>query len=82
MGAALREQGHEVRLIPAQSVKPCRKSTKNHFIDGEAIAEAVTKQNMLWLPKTLSVSTCPCDQVKGRFIGAEWGTFPESLPPE
>jgi transposase len=46
MGAALREQGHEVRLIPAQFVKPYRKSNKNDFIDAEAIAEAVTKQNM------------------------------------
>jgi len=46
MGAALREQGHHVRLIPAQFVKPYRKSNKNDFIDAEAIAEAVTKQNM------------------------------------
>jgi transposase len=42
----LREQGHEVRLIPAQFVKPYRKSNKNDFIDAEAIAEAVTKHNM------------------------------------
>jgi transposase len=35
-----------VRLIPAQFVKPYRKSNKNDFIDAEAIAEAVTKQNM------------------------------------
>jgi transposase len=46
LGAALREQGHQVRLIPAQFVKPYRKSNKNDFIDAEAIAEAVTKQNM------------------------------------
>jgi transposase len=46
MGGRLREQGHEVRLIPAQFVKPYRKSNKNDFIDGEAIAEAVSKQNM------------------------------------
>jgi transposase len=46
MGAALREQGHQVRLIPAQFVKPYRKSNQNDFIDAEAIAEAVTKQNM------------------------------------
>src|ERR1700739_3135016 len=45
-GTALREQGHQVRLIPAQFVKPYRKSDKNDFIDAEAIAEAVTKQNM------------------------------------
>jgi transposase len=46
MGTALREQGHEVRLIPAQFVKPYRKSNKNDFLDAEAIAEAVTKENM------------------------------------
>src|SRR5208337_2851597 len=46
VGTVLREQGHQVRLIPAQFVKPYRKSNKNDFIDAEAIAEAVTKQNM------------------------------------
>ena len=46
MGAALRGQGHEVRLMPAQFIKPYRKSNKNDFIDAEAIAEAVTKHNM------------------------------------
>ena len=46
LGAALQGQGHQVRLIPAQFVKPYRKSNKNDFIDAEAIAEAVTKQNM------------------------------------
>ena len=35
-----------MRLIPAQFVKPYRKTNKNDFIDAEAIAEAVTKQNM------------------------------------
>ena len=38
MGTALREQGHKVRLIPAQFIKPYRKSNKNDFIDAEAIA--------------------------------------------
>ena len=46
MGAALREQGHELRLIPAQFVRPYRKSNKNDFIAGEAIAEAIAKQYM------------------------------------
>jgi transposase len=46
LGTVLREQGHQVRLIPAQFVKPYRKSNKNDFIDAEAIAEAVAKQNM------------------------------------
>lgn len=46
IGAALREQGHQVRLIPAQFVKPYRKSNKNDFLDAEAIADAATKENM------------------------------------
>lgn len=50
LGVALREQGHEVRLIPAQFVKPFRKSNKNDFLDAEAIAEAVSRQNMRFVP--------------------------------
>jgi transposase len=50
LGAALRDQGHEVRLIPAQFVKPFVKSNKNDFLDAEAIAEAVTRQNMRFVP--------------------------------
>ena len=46
LGGKLREQGHHVRLIPAQFVKPYRKSNKNECRDAEAIADAVTKQNM------------------------------------
>ncbi len=34
--------GHQVRIIPAQFVKPYVKSNKNDIIDAEAIAEAVT----------------------------------------
>ena len=40
LGRALRKQGHEVLLIPAQFVKPFVKSNKNDFVDAEAIAEA------------------------------------------
>jgi len=47
---ALRDQGHEVRVIPTQFVKPFVKSNKNDFIDAEAIAEAVTRQNMRFVP--------------------------------
>ena len=46
MGAALQAQGHEVRLIPAQFIQPYRKSNKNDFLDAEAIAEAVSQENM------------------------------------
>ena len=50
MGATLRHQGHDVRLIPAQFVKPFVKSNKNDFLDAEAIAEAVSRQNMRFVP--------------------------------
>jgi transposase len=50
IGAALRDQGHEVRLIPAQFVKPFLKSNKNDFLDAEAIAEAVARKNMRFVP--------------------------------
>ncbi len=50
IGAALRQQGHDVRLIPAQFVKPFLKSNKNDFLDAEAIAEAVGRGNMRFVP--------------------------------
>ena len=50
LGRALRKQGHEVRLIAAQFVKPFVKSNKNDFIDAEAIAEAVERKNMRFVP--------------------------------
>lgn len=50
LGRALREQGHEVRLIPAQYVKPYVKTNKNDFIDAEAIAEAVGRPSMRFVP--------------------------------
>src|SRR5246127_267060 len=50
MAAAIRSQGHQVRLIPAQFVKPFLKSNKNDFLDAEAIAEAVARKNMRFVP--------------------------------
>jgi transposase len=42
--------GHDVKLIPAQSVIPFRKSHKNDFRDAEAIAEAVLRPTMRFVP--------------------------------
>jgi transposase len=47
-----RKQGHDVRLIPAQFVKPFVKSNKNDFIDAESIAEAVERKNIRSVPIT------------------------------
>jgi transposase len=41
LGRALRKQGHDVRLIAAQFVKPFVKTNKNDFVDAKAIAEVV-----------------------------------------
>lgn len=42
--------GHTVRLISPQFVKPYVKSNKNDAADAEAIAEAVTRPNMRFVP--------------------------------
>jgi transposase len=46
----LREQGHEVKLMAPQYVKPYVKTNKNDLRDAEAIAEAVTRPNMRFVP--------------------------------
>jgi len=50
LGKALREQGHEARLMPAQYIKPFVKTNKSDFIDAEAIAEAVNRPSMRFVP--------------------------------
>jgi len=42
--------GHVVKIIPAQFVKPYVKSNKNDTIDAAAIAEAVTRPTMRFVP--------------------------------
>jgi transposase len=46
VGRSLSAFGHDVRLIPAQFVKPYVKSQKNDYRDAEAIAEAVQRPTM------------------------------------
>ncbi len=50
LGRALREQGHQVRLMPAQYVKPYVQTNKSDFLDAEAIAEAVQRPRMRFVP--------------------------------
>ena len=51
LARALRAQGHDVKLIPAQFVVSLFvKSNKNDFLDAEAIAEAVDRHNMRFVP--------------------------------
>jgi len=46
IGRHLQALGHDVRLIPAQYVKPFLKGHKNDYRDAEAIAEAVQRPTM------------------------------------
>jgi transposase len=46
----LQTLGHTVRIIPAQFVRPYLKSNKNDTLDAEAIAEAVTRPTMRFVP--------------------------------
>jgi transposase len=50
VGRRLLEFGHNVRLIPAQFVKPYVKSQKNDDGDAEAMAEAVQRPTMRFVP--------------------------------
>lgn len=50
LGRQLQEQGHDIRLIPAQFVKPFVKSQKNDYADAQAIAEAVQRPTMRFVP--------------------------------
>lgn len=69
VGATLRDQGHDVRLIPAQFVKPFRKSNKNDFLDAEAIAEAVGRKNLRFVPiKTDDQLDLQCHRVRDRLV--------------
>ncbi len=46
----LQALGHDARLMPAQYVKPYIRGQKNDFRDAEAIAEAVQRPRMRFVP--------------------------------
>jgi transposase len=50
LARALCQQGHDTRLIPAQYVRPYVKTNKTDYIDAEAIAEAVQRPTMRFVP--------------------------------
>ena len=49
-GRVFAQAGHEVRLAPAQFVKPYVKTNKNDFNDAQAIAEAASRATMRFVP--------------------------------
>ena len=49
-GRVFAQAGHEIRIVPAQFVKPYVKTNKNDFNDAEAIAEAASRATMRFVP--------------------------------
>src|SRR4029434_352534 len=68
----LREQGHEVKLMAPQYVKPYVKTNKNDMRDAEAIAEAVTRPSMHFVPiKSVAQQDIQAlHRVRERLVGA------------
>jgi transposase len=50
LGRNLTAQGHDVRLMPPEYVRPYVKNNKNDYRDGEAAAEAAGRPTMRFVP--------------------------------
>jgi transposase len=77
IGRRLTELGHEVRLIPAQYVKPFLKGHKNDYRDAEAIAEAVQRPTMRFVtiktPEQMDLLAL--HRVRSRLVGQRTGVI-------
>jgi transposase len=71
IGRQLEALGHDVRLIPAQYVKPFLKSHKNDYRDAEAIAEAVQRPTMRFVRIKTSeqMDMLALHRVRSRLVG-------------
>src|SRR5260370_6441930 len=77
IGRQLAALGHDVRLIPAQYVKPFLKGHKNDYRDAEAIAEAVQRPTMRFVaiktPEQMDL-LAP-HRVRSRLVGQRTGVI-------
>ena len=71
IGRQLEALGHDVRLIPAQYVKPFLKSHKNDYRDAEAIAEAVQRPTMRFvcIKTSEQMDMLALHRVRSRLVG-------------
>jgi hypothetical protein len=65
LGRELTAQGHEVRLIPAQFVKPFVKSQKNDYVDAESHRGGSSKTNDAFRPHQDGRPTRPASSSSG-----------------
>ena len=71
VGRQLAALGHDVRLLPAQYIKPFLKGHKNDYRDAEAIAEAVQRPTMRPVPlkSAEQLDLQSLHRVRSRLIG-------------
>jgi transposase len=71
LARTLRAQGHDVRLMPGQYVKPFVKTHKNDLTDAEAIAEAVQRPQMRFVPikTTTQLDVQALHRARDRLVG-------------
>ena len=71
LARALVSQGHNVKLMPAEYVRPFVKSNKNDYVDAEAIAEAVQRPTMRFVPikNEAQLDLQALHRVRDRWIG-------------
>ena len=77
IGRRLTELGHDVRLIPAQYVKPFLKGHKNDYRDAEAIAEAVQRPTMrcVAIKTPEQMDLLALHRVRSRLVGQRTGVI-------
>src|SRR5262244_292129 len=77
IGRQLEALGHDVRLIPAQYVKPFLKGHKNDYRDAEAIAEAMQRPTMHFVaiktPEQMDLLAL--HRVRSRLVGQRTGVI-------
>jgi len=64
-------QGHAVKLMPAEYLRPFVRSNKNDYVDAEAIAEAVQRPTMRFVPikNEAQLDMQALHRVRDRWIG-------------
>ncbi len=67
----LLKEGHDVKLMPAEYVRPFVKSNKNDYVNAEAIAEAVQRPTMRFVPvkNEAQLDLQVLHRVRDRWIG-------------
>lgn len=68
LGRLLSDQGHEVRLMSPEYLRPYVKAQKNDDRDAEAIAEAATRPTMRFVQRRMDIQSL--HRVRSRLVGA------------